>query len=116
MEENDVIEISDRTYQLDTQTIASAIGDIVKSGGDHIKLLENNGGGSRGQGAWDGDQKKIFENLKKKFRKEIAEQVETTYKLPRKSSCFPLARICGACPCNKPCGRKRGEGRRQGRP
>jgi hypothetical protein len=89
MEEGDVIQISDKTLKLDAQTISSAIGDVVDSGSEHVKLLEHKIAKSADEVLGEAGQKRIYESLRKRFRKEIAEQVKTTYELPQEIELLP---------------------------
>lgn len=89
MGHDDIITISDRTKELDTKTIASAIGDVVDSSERHIKLLEQRIKESAEKEMSDDERKKIFEGLGKKFKKEIVEQIKTSYDLPQDIEVLP---------------------------
>lgn len=89
MQEGDIVQISEKTVHLDTQTIASAIGDVVDSGQEHIKLLEHKITKSADEILSEGGQKRVYETLRKRFRKEIADQVKTTYELPQEIELLP---------------------------
>jgi len=86
---DDIITISDRTRMLDTKTIASAIGDVVDSAENHVKLLEQRIRESAEQELSENERKKIFEGLGKKFKKEITEQIKTSYELPEGIEVLP---------------------------
>jgi len=96
-EGDEIIPISQKTINLDTDTISSAITDVVDASGDHIKLLEN-----KIQEANDKeirDPKVIYDTLRKRgIRKEIVEQIKTSYDLPRKSRSCQRAITFGDCP------------------
>jgi hypothetical protein len=83
------VQISDKTIRLDNATIASAIGDVVESGKEHMTLLEHKIRDTADQVLGESGQKKIFENLRKRFRKEIADQVKVTYELPQEVELLP---------------------------
>jgi len=89
MEEGDIVQISDKTMRLDAETIASAIGDVVDSGQEHIRLLEEKIRLTAERELGEAGRKKVYESLKKRFRKEIAEQVKTTYELPQEVELLP---------------------------
>jgi len=74
---------------LDTKTIASAIGDVVDSAENHVKLLEQRIRESAEQELSENERKKIFEGLGKKFKKEITEQIKTSYELPEGIEVLP---------------------------
>jgi hypothetical protein len=85
---NEIIPISQKTINLDTETISSAVVDVVDASQDHIKLLE--------QKILDAnekeikDPKSIYDTLRKRgIRKEIVEQIRTTYELPQEVKILP---------------------------
>jgi len=87
-EGDEIIPISQKTIKLDTDTISSAITDVVDASNDHIKLLEN-----KIQEANDKeilDPKAIYDTLRKRgIRKEIVEQIKTSYDLPQEVEILP---------------------------
>jgi hypothetical protein len=89
MQEGDVVQISEKTHQLDTQTIVSAIGDVVDSGEEHIKMLEHKVVKSAEEILSETGEKRVYEALRKRFRKEIADQVKTMYELPQEIELLP---------------------------
>ena len=87
-EGDEIIPISQKTIKLDTDTISSAITDVVDASETHIKLLEN-----KIQEASEKeirDPKSIYDTLRKRgIRKEIVEQVKTAYDLPQEVEILP---------------------------
>jgi hypothetical protein len=87
-EGDEIIPISQKTIKLDTETISSAITDVVDASENHIKLLEN-----KIQEASDKeikDPSSIYDRLRKRgIRKEIVEQIKTSYDLPQEVEVLP---------------------------
>jgi len=87
-EGDEIIPISQRTIKLDTDTISSAITDVVDTSETHIKLLEN-----KIQEASEkeiSDPKSIYDTLRKRgIRKEIVEQIKSSYDLPQEVEILP---------------------------
>ena len=87
-EGNEIVPLTQKTVELDSATIASAVGDVVDASENHIKLLEN-----KIQEASEKeirDPKSIYDTLRKRgIRKEIVEQVKTAYDLPEDVEILP---------------------------
>jgi len=96
-EGDEIIPISQKTIKLDTDTISSAITDVVDASENHIKLLEH-----KIQEANDkeiSDPKSIYDTLRKRgIRKEIVEQIKTSYDLPQEVEILPKGNNSGGCP------------------
>jgi len=87
-EGDEIIPISQKTIKLDTDTISSAITDVVDASDDHIKLLENKIQEANEKEI--GDPKPIYDTLRKRgIRKEIVEQIKTSYDLPQEVEILP---------------------------
>ncbi len=89
MEEGEeIIPISQKTIKLDTETISSAITDVVDASENHIKFLE-----CKVQEASDKeikDPKSIYDAIRKRgIRKEIVDQIKTAYDLPQEVEVLP---------------------------
>jgi hypothetical protein len=88
MEGDEIVSISQKTIELDTETISSAVADVVDASQDHIKLLEHKIRGANEKEIK--DPKAIYDILRKRgFRKEIVEQVKTAYDLPQEVEILP---------------------------
>jgi hypothetical protein len=87
-EGDEIIPISQKTIKLDIDTISSAIADVVDASNDHIKLLENK---IREANEKDiRDPKAIYDTLRKRgIRKEIVDQIKTSYDLPQEVEILP---------------------------
>jgi len=95
-EADEVIPISQKTIKLDTDTISSAITDVVDASDDHIKLLEHKVQDANEKEIK--DPKSIYDCLRKRgLRNEIVEQIKTSYDLPRKSRFCRKATTSGGC-------------------
>jgi hypothetical protein len=87
-EGDEIIPISQKTIKLDTDTISSAITDVVDASNDHIKLLENKIQEANEKEIR--DPKSIYDTLRKRgIRKEIVEQIKTSYDLPQEVEILP---------------------------
>jgi len=86
--DNEIIPISQKTLTLDTETISSAVTDVVDASGDHIKLLEHK---IREASEKDiKDAKSIYDSLRKRgLRKETVDQIKTAYDLPQEVELLP---------------------------
>lgn len=78
MGDDDVIKLSRQTVELDSKTVASAIGDATASFGDHIKLLQ-----AKVKKATEKeikDPEPLYKMIRDKgVRKEIVDQVKSVY-------------------------------------
>ena len=80
MGEKEIIEISDRTHQLDGATVASAVRDVVKGAADQARLLESAVTKAANQEITEDKAKAIYETLKKRgIRKEDVETIKAQY-------------------------------------
>ncbi len=87
MEDGDFIELSDNTYNLDNQTIASAIKDTVKLSHEHIKQLNHI---VVEKVSKEVNTKKVIESLKKRgISKEVADRIQLTYDTPMPIEALP---------------------------
>ena len=87
-EGDEIIPISQKTIKLDTDTISSAITDVVDASKNHIKLLENKVQEANEKEI--SDPKSIYDTLRKRgIRKEIVEQVKSAYDLPQEVEILP---------------------------
>jgi hypothetical protein len=87
-EGDEIIPISQKTIKLDTDTISSAITDVVDASNDHIKLLENKIQEANEKEIR--DPKAIYDTLRKRgIRKEIVDQIKTSYDLPQEVEILP---------------------------
>jgi len=85
---DEIIPISSKTIKLDTDTISSAITDVVDASENHIKLLENKIQETNGKEIR--DPKSIYDSLRKRgIRKEIVDQIKTSYDLPQEVEILP---------------------------
>jgi len=83
-----LIPMSQKTIKLDTDTISSAITDVVDASENHIKLLEHKIEEANTKEIK--DPKSIYDTLRKRgIRKDIVEQVKTAYDLPQEVEILP---------------------------
>jgi len=85
---DEIVPISQKTINLDTDTISSAVTDVVDAGETHIKLLEHKIQEASGKEIR--DPKSIYDSLRKRgLRKETVEQIKTAYDLPQEVEILP---------------------------
>jgi hypothetical protein len=87
-EGDEIVPISQKTIKLDTDTISSAITDVVDASEKHIKLLEYKIRQANEKEI--NDPKSIYESLRKRgLRKETVDQIKTAYDLPQEVEILP---------------------------
>jgi hypothetical protein len=87
-EADEIISISQKTINLDTDTISSAVTDVVDASENHIKLLEHKIQEANEKEIK--DPKSIYESLRKRgLRKETVDQIKTAYDLPQEVEILP---------------------------
>ena len=87
-EGDEIVPISQKTINLDTDTISSAVTDVVDASETHIKLLEHKIQEASGKEIR--DPKSIYDSLRKRgLRKETVEQIKTAYDLPQEVEILP---------------------------
>jgi len=85
---DEIVPISQKTMNLDVDTISSAVADVVDASGNHISLLEEKI--QRANEKEIKDPKSIYDLLRKRgIRKEIVEQVKSAYALPQEVEILP---------------------------
>lgn len=84
---DEISAFSDRTYELDTKTIGSAINDLVLSHNDRFKVLSEVIASTDGK---EFDEKKALESLRKSgMGKDMAEKVQQMYDAPMPVEVLP---------------------------
>ena len=87
-EGDEIVRISQKTINLDTDTISSAVTDVVDASATHIGLLEQKI--KEANETEIKDPKSICDLLRKRgIRKEIVEQVKSAYALPQEVEVLP---------------------------
>jgi hypothetical protein len=87
-EGDEIVPISQKTINLDTDTISSAVTDVVNASETHIKLLEHKIQEASAKEIR--DPKSIYDSLRKRgLRKETVERIKTAYDLPREVEILP---------------------------
>lgn len=80
MGDREQIDLSDRTYKLDSATIASLTRDVVRSSTENIKLLESGINKANNTQLTDEKAHKVYESLKKRgVKKDLVDSIKSTY-------------------------------------
>jgi hypothetical protein len=80
MGDHDQIDLSDRTYKLDSATVASLTRDMVKASTDNIKLLASGISKANQTELTDDKATRIYETLKKRgVKKDLVDGIKTAY-------------------------------------